>query len=170
MLKHLFVGAVGLSSLAFANPYRHPAVPVQQPAPVVIAVPAVRPPPPPPPAFGPRVEDSREDRDDRFDVRRANVLLREFDLAVARRDFRALRNVDARFENFLDQELAEARFSRDRRIAQNVMTVQRQLSRLTGRLDPHALNQKRSLYSRAVAIAEQDLRDNRNPGAFGRRG
>lgn len=167
MLKHLFVGAVGLSSLAFANPYRHQAVPVQQPVPVM-AVPAVQ--QVPPPAFGPRVEDSREDRDDRFDVRRANMLLREFDLAIARRDVRALRRVEARFENFLDQELAEARFSRDRRIAQNVMTVQRQLSRLTGRIDPHALNQKRSLYSRAVAIAEQDLRDNRHQGGFGRRG
>ncbi len=169
MLKHLFVGAVGLSSLAFGNPYRHQAVPVPMPAPVM-PVPAVQQPPPPPPAFGPRVEDSRENRDDRFDVRRANMLLREFDLAVARRDFRALRRVDARFEDFLDQELAEARFSRDRRIAQNVMAVQRQLSRLTGRLDPHALNQKRNLYSRAVVIAEQDLRDNRYQGGFGRRG
>ncbi|MDP3236092.1 MAG: hypothetical protein Q8N26_25110 [Myxococcales bacterium] len=170
MLKHLFVGAVGLSSLAFANPYRHPAVPVHQPAPV-IAVPAVRPPPPPPPppAFGLRRQDAQENRDDRFDVRRAHMLMREFELAVARRDVRALRNVEARFENFLDQELAEARFSRDRRIAQNVMNVQRQLSRLTGRIDPHALTQKRGLYSRAVAIAEQDLRDNRQ-GGFGRRG
>ncbi len=169
MLKHLFVGAVGLSSLAFANPYRHPAVPVHQPAPV-IAVPAVRPPPPPPQAFGPRMQDAQENRDDRFDVRRANMLMREFDMAMARRDVRELRNIEARFENFLDQELAEARFSRDRRIAQNVMNVQRQLSRLTGRIDPHALNQKRGLYSRAVAIAEQDLRDNRNQGGFGRRG
>lgn len=168
MLKHLFVGVVGLSSLAFANPYRHPAVPAQMPAPVM-AVPAVQQPLPPPPAFGPPVRGDLENRDDRFDVRRANMLLREFDLAVARRDVRALRNVEARFENFLDQELAEARFSRDRRIAQSVMTVQRQLSRLTGRIDPHALNQKRSLYSRAVAIAEQDLRDNRH-GGFGRRG
>lgn len=169
MLKHLFVGVVGLSSLALSNPYRHPAVPVQM-TPPVMAVPAVQQPLPPPPAFGPPVREDLENRDDRFDVRRANMLLREFDLAVARRDVRGLRRVEARFENFLDQELAEARFSRDRRIAQNVMNVQRQLSRLTGRIDPHALNQKRSLYSRAVAIAEQDLRDNRSHGGFGRRG
>lgn len=171
MLKHLLVGAVGLSSLALADSRRHEAVPVPPPPVTAVVMPAVLPPPPVmnvPPMRDDRREDRRENRDDRFDVRTANVLLREFDFAVASRDERSLRRIDARFADFISQELAElrvggrGRFGRDdRRTVEQLVSLQRHLDRLQGRVDRFALIQKRNLFSQAAAIAEQDLRDNR---------
>lgn len=168
MLKHLLVGAVGLSSLALADSRRHEARPVAPPPMPAVVMPAVVPPPPPVTAVAPLRDDRR---DDRFDVRTANQLLREFDFAVATRDERALRRLDARFADFISQELAELRVSGrgrsgrdDRRTAEQLVMLQRQLDRLQGRVDRFALNQKRNLFNEAAAIAERDLRDDR----FGR--
>ena len=47
MLKHLLVGAVGLSSLALADSRRHEARPVAPPPMPAVVMPAVVPPPPP---------------------------------------------------------------------------------------------------------------------------
>ncbi|MBL8941332.1 MAG: hypothetical protein JNM69_42695 [Archangium sp.] len=163
MLKHLLVGAVGLSSLALADGRRHEAVPVPTAPMPAVVMPAA--PPPPVTVVAPMRE---ERRDDRFDVRTANRLLREFDFAVASRDERALRRLDARFAEFISQELAElrvggrGRFDRsDRRTVEQLLSLQRQLDRLQGRVDRFALNQKRSVFSQAAAIAERDLRDDR---------
>lgn len=168
MLKHLLVGAVGLSSLALADSRRHEAVPVPPPPRPAVVMPAVVVPPPPVMAVAPMRDDRRENRDDRFDVRTADALLRQFDFAVASRDERALRSMDARFADFIRQELAELRvegrrrFDReDRRTVEQLVGLQRQLERLRGRVDRFALNQKRSLFSQAAAIAERDLRDDR---------
>lgn len=171
MLKHLLVGAVGLSSLALADSRRHEAMPVAPPPMPAVVMPAVVP-PPPVTAVAPQRDDRR---DDRFDVRAANQLLREFDFAVAARDERALRRLDARFADFISQELAElrvsgrGRFGRDdRRTAEQLVMLQRQLDRLQGRVDRFALNQKRNLFNEAAAIAERDLRDNRFERSEGR--
>lgn len=168
MLKHLLVGAVGLSSLALADSRRHEAVPVPPPPRPAVVMPAVVVPPPPVMAVAPMHDDRRENRDDRFDVRAANALLRQFDFAVASRDERALRHIDARFADLISQELAElrgggrGRFDReDRRTAEQLVSLQRQLERLQGRVGRFALNQKRNLFAQVAAIAEQDLRDNR---------
>lgn len=173
MLKHLLVGAVGLSSLALADSRRHQAVPVPPPPAPVVMTAVV----PPPPVTSPFVrEDRRERLDDRFDVRTANVLLREFDIAVATRDERALRFIDARMAEFIGQELAEARLERrgrfdreERRTIEQLVGLRRQLDRLQGRVDRFALAQKRSVYSQAAEIAERDLRDDRSDRFHGRR-
>ena len=168
MLKHLLVGAVGLSSLALADSRRHEAVPVPPPPRPAVVMPAVVVPPPPVMAVAPMRDDRRQNRDDRFDVRTANMLLREFDFAVASRDERSLRRIDARFADFISQELAELRVGRrgrfdrdDRRTVEQLVSLQRHLDRLQGRVDRFALIQKRNLFSQAASIAEQDLRDNR---------
>lgn len=170
MLKHLLVGAVGLSSLALADSRGHEAVPVPPPPMPAVVMPAVVPPPPALAVTSAR-DDRRERRDDRFDVRVANTLLREFDFAVASRDERALRRLDARFADFITQELAELRIGHrgrvdhaDRRTFEQLLGLQRQLDRLQGRVDRFALNQKRSVFSQAAAIAERDLRDGRFEG------
>lgn len=174
MLKHLLVGAVGLSSLALADGRTHQAGPVAMPPPPVatVATYPLPPPPPvmvnaPPPVVLPAVrdDDRREDRNDRLDVFAARALLREYDVAVASNDFRALRRLDFRLAAFLNDELAEARFQergrQSRREAERVMELQRQLSRLQGRVDRFALMQKRSVFTQAIDLAERDLRNNR---------
>lgn len=160
MLKHLLVGAVAVSSLAFADSRYHQAVPVAPPPPPANVLPAVI----VPEARG----GDRMTRDDRVDVRTAQVLMREFETAVAYRDERAMRRIDARFAVLLDGELAEARsegrgrFDRDdRRSVELLMNLRRQLERVQGRVDRFAVNQKRSVYAQVTAIAERDLRDNR---------
>lgn len=165
MLKHLLVGAVGLSSLALADSRRHEAEPVPPPPRPGVVMPAVVP-PPPMMAVASMRDGRRETRDDRLDVRTANVLLREFDFAVASRDERALRRIDARFADFISEELAELRVGRrgrvdreERRTFEQLVGLQQQLDRLQGRVGRFALNQKRIVFSQVAAIAERDLRD-----------
>lgn len=157
MLKHLLAGAVGLSSLALADSRRQEGAPVPPPPPGAVVRPAVVQPP--------VVSPAGALRDDRFDVRAGKRLLREFDLAVATRDVRSLRRIDAQFSRFIEQELAElqtGRFDReDRRTAEQLVRLDRQLGRLQGRIDHFSLNQKRGVFMQAVAIAERDLRDER---------
>jgi len=173
LLKHTLIGAALFSSLAFAAPTPAPA-PHQ-------ARPVAMPPPPAvtyhqaaPDSWG--RGDSRSDsmRDSARDSMRASRLLGEFETAAARRDGRAMRAVDGRFAALIDQELFEARAQLDRpgpkygrvdpavaraqRTVEQLLSLERQLGRLQGRIDRGAVAQKRSLYTQAVAIAERDVR------------
>lgn len=173
MLKPMLVGAFALSSLALAAP----APAAHQARPVVV--------PPPPPAAV--VHDARNDQrqlsDDRFDALQATQLLRDFDVAANRRDARAMRNVDAQFNLFLSQEVREARvelaqaqreYRRDgynrrdgndtlraQRTLDQLVGLQRQMVRLTGRVDRWSVSQKRDLYRQAATIAQRELRQDR---------
>lgn len=196
MLKHLLVGAVGLSSLALADGRPHHAgrderpmppvvtVPVVVPAPVpVVTTPAPLPavvyggqsmpygsmPPPPPPMLHERGFDGRDGRtSDLADVREVYGLLSDFERAVAMRDGRTLRHLERRFDAFIGQELAECSRGRFDRSAGRLMDVQRRLAWLQGRVDFGAINQKRALYREVAGIAERDLRNERE--AHGRDG
>ncbi|MFZ5441785.1 MAG: hypothetical protein ACOZQL_17410 [Myxococcota bacterium] len=139
MLKHLLVGAFTLSSLAFAGP--HGAAPV---APAAGA-----------PSFFEGRSD-REQRDDRRDLRKAERLLAAFDDALARRDGRALSEVERRFERYLADERAEARF--DRRLSRRLDELDFRLQRLSGRMHPRALVERREVYVKLVRLAERDAR------------
>ncbi len=131
----LVAAALSISSLAFAGPM-HGARPV---APVA----------------------QRQDlRGDRFDVAQGRRLLRDFDNASARRDVRGLRVVDQQFASFINEELNEARS--DRTTTRQLLNLQTQLTRLSGRFDARALQAKRQVYENAVNIAERDLRGSRN--------
>ncbi len=183
MLKHLLVGAVGLSSLALADGRTHQGRD-ERPSPPVVVVPApaplVTPPaplpavvyggqampygsvPPPPPMQQERGFDGRGGRmGDLGDVREVNALLADFERAVAMRDGRSLRGLEFRFDAFIGQELAECSHGRFDRSAARLMNVQRRLSRLQGRLDFGAINQKRALYREVADIAARDLRNER---------
>lgn len=148
MNKLLVAAALSISSLAFAGPM-HGARPV-----------APRSPPPP-------VVQNNEARGDRFDVAQGRRLLRDFDHASARRDGRALRMVEQQFASFINEELNESRREerfdrRERSTTRQLMNLQSQLTRLSGRFDARALQAKRQVYETAVNIAERDLRDSRS--------
>lgn len=177
MLKHLLVGAVGLSSLALADNRYHPAAPAMPPAPAPVVAVAAFPLPPPPVVTAPapmvmpavRNDERGERRDDRLDVLAARSLLREFDLAVSFNDYRALRRLDRQLSAFLNDEVTEAyrecggRVDRDdRHLVERVNRLQGQLWRLSGRLDRFALDQKRSIFVQAIDLAERDLRNDRH--------
>lgn len=142
-LKYLLVGALTLSSLAFAQPPMHGAVPVGPPS--------------------VRYDGSRFDDDTRFgndirfddDTRRASELLRAFDEAAARRDVRALGHIERRFSFFLDQEQREARMSRTGRgMLHRLNRIESELERLQGRMKPRALSARRDLYAELVRLAD----------------
>ena len=133
MLKHLLVGAFTLSSLAFAAPPMHGAVPL--------------PPPPPAARHAPiRMDD---------DTRQATALLRAFDDATSRRDVRAIRVVDMQFGAFLQSELREARVQRgNRNTVYRLTRIESELARLQGRINPRALSAKRDLYVELTRLAD----------------
>ena len=133
MLKHLLVGAFTLSSLAFAAPPMHGAVPL--------------PPPPPAARHAPiRMDD---------DTRQATALLRAFDDATSRRDVRAIRAVDMQFGAFLQSELREARVQRgNRNTVYRLTRIESELARLQGRINPRALSAKRDLYVELTRLAD----------------
>lgn len=160
MLKHTLIGAALFSSLALAAPAPAP----HQARPVAM---------PPPPVSHQVSPDSWGRGDTRSDATRASRLLSEFEAAAARRDGRAMRAVDGRFAALIDQELAEARAQlgrrgpqygrvdpaavRAQRTVEQLLSLERQLGRLQGRIDRGAVAQKRSLYTQAVVIAERDV-------------
>jgi hypothetical protein len=149
-LKHLLVGALTLSSLAFAYPPVHGAAPVAPPPPRVAPI-AV----PPPPQGAIRYDN---------DTRRASELLRAFDDATARRDLRTLAHVDRQFGAFLQQELREARMDRGGRgVLKRLNRIDSELARLQGRMNPRTLSAKRALYVELVQLADG------RPGRGGRR-
>lgn len=170
MLKHLFVGAVLVSSVALAGPGSYSAAPLSPAPPPGSAVRHG-----PAPGMGP---SSRVD--DRLDARRASQLLEQFEMAAAQRDRRAMRRVDAQFQAFVDQELAEARrelargqrgFSHGRsgrrasafdarRDVYELENLQRQLDRVAGRVDRRSVYEKRTLYAQARTLAERELAEN----------
>jgi hypothetical protein len=120
MLKHLLVGSLALSSLALARPE------TRRPDDRVEARVELR-----DERFG-RGDRRDERREDRLEVR-ARQLLRAFDEAVARRDVRALRSIDAQFERLIERS-----GRRD---------LERQLARLQGRMGYRALSARRGLYT-----------------------
>lgn len=153
MFKKLIIGAaLSISTLAAAAPPAHPAMPLRGGAPEV--------------------------RSDAFDVRQGHQLLRELDLITARRDFRAVRFLDARIASFIQSELAEARGEQrmergrerreERQSARQLTRLLNDLQRFEGRAHPHAMAEKRRILVDAVNIAERDLRDARQD-RFGRR-
>lgn len=169
MLKHLFVGAVLMSSVAMAGNGYHEgtaASPTLPPSgrPMMQG-----------PGYGPAPTSQA---DDRIDAMRAARLLNDFEAAAMRRDRREMASVDARFQGFLDQELAEARAelyqSRGRhgrghgwgrsfdarRDVQQLEALQRELAGLFGRVDRRAVNQKRTLYTQASALAQAERFEN----------
>jgi hypothetical protein len=170
MLKHLFVGAVLVSSAAFAGSGYHSE---QAGAPTLPpAGRAMMPGPMPGPASSAR-------GDDRFDAMRAAQLLNAFESAAARRDRREMNAVDARFQRFIDQELTEARCelgqsrpgrhgrgkgwgkSADaRRDVAQLENLQREFAHLFGRVDRRAVSQKRSLYQQAQTLARGEIFEN----------
>jgi hypothetical protein len=106
--------------------------------------------------------------DDRLDALRARQLSNEFEAAAARRDRRAMATVDARFQAFVSQELAEARRDlaraprghqafEERGAVNRLESLQRQLVRLAGRVDRQSVNQKRELYAQARTLAQRAL-------------
>jgi hypothetical protein len=106
-------------------------------------------PPPPPVVF-------HQGNDDRFDGLRGNQLLRDFDAAAARRDFRALSALDNRFNDLLRDELGEAGRGRGERVKRNQLSaIASQLEWLQGRMDRRALNARRTLYAELVELAQQ---------------
>ncbi len=162
MFKKLLVGAaLTVSSLSFAGPM-HRARPVT---------------PPPPPRTSPMPRN--EVASDRFDVEQGRRLLRSYDFAMSRRDVRTLSSLDPQIANFINAELAEsrreARFDRgrerreERTATRQLTNLQNKLSRLYGRYDARAVNEKRRLLQDAVDIAQRDLFDARRDNRFARR-
>lgn len=161
MLKHLIVAAVSLSSLAFAGPHRAQPVAVPPP-PAPVVVPANN-------AFrGPYYGNHAE----RADVARAQNLVRELNEALARRELRRVYVLDNQMQAFLQSELAESQGvygHRDHRgTVRELRALKAQLASLSGRLDPYAMQSRRSLYNQAVSVAMADVQ--RGHGhAYGRR-
>jgi hypothetical protein len=149
MLKHLLVGAVFSSSVALAGTgYQSP--------------------PPPPGMAMHQGPQGNSKADDRIDAMRASRLLSEFEAAAAGHDRRAMASVDARFQEFVNQEIAEVRMERGRnrwrggetqRTVNQLEDLQRQVARLAGRVDRRSVNQKRTLYTQANSLAQAELRD-----------
>ena len=132
MLKHLLVGAFTLSSLAFAAPPMHGAVPL----------------PPPPPA-------ARHAPIRMAATRPAPARQRAVDDATSRRDVRAIRAVDLQFGAFLQSELREARVQRgNRNTAYRLTRIESELARLGNRMNPRALSAKRDLYVELTQLAD----------------
>lgn len=141
MLKHFLIGTLTVSSLALAYPPVHGATPLAPPPPPR-QMPVAAPPPP--------VNAIRFD-----DTRRANVLLRSFDDAMARHDVRAMRSVDAQFGAFLQSELREARVQRgNRNVVYRLTRIESELARLGNRMNPRTLNAKRDLYVELTQLAD----------------
>lgn len=147
MFKNLVIGAaLSLSTFAMAAPPAHAG-------------------------FG-RGAAPHEARADARDVSEGRQLLRELDRVTARRDFRAVRTLDARIEGFIEAELAESRREakgeRDRGERREERASTQQLKRLLGalhrvdgRFHPYAMAEKRRILVEAVNLAERDLRDAR---------
>lgn len=157
MFKKLLVGAaLTVSSFAFAGPM-HGAAPVRVP-------------PPAPVMHG----GGNGVRGDVFDVQQGHALLRSYDHAAARRDMRALVNLDGQIANFINAELNESRREgrfdrRENGTTRQLTNLQNKLSRLYGRFDVRSVNTRRSLLAEAVNIAERDLRGGRRDDRFARR-
>jgi hypothetical protein len=161
MLKHFIVAAVSLSSLAFAGPHgARPVLVPPPPAPVVAQSPYV--------VSGPYYGNGG----DHADVARARTLVGELNSAIARRDFRRVQLLDNQMQAFMQSELAESQgiYGRgdNRSTVRQIRSLKNQLASLNGRLDPIAMQSRRSLYNQAVSVAMSDVQRG-NGRVYGRR-
>jgi len=141
------------------------------------------------PAHQPDRDRGRVDvRTERADARRDIVALErirsEYDLALARRDLRALRSLDARFIAELRLEIQESQRlvrtehgnRQERSEMKQTRRILREVERLAGRSDRSSLRARRSLLDEAMTLARQEVRQERredrteHAGWYDRRG